>query len=109
VSTHRVQWEICDDMVTGVLICEAPEGDICRLACAEECGAEAWPCFTYNDDGSEREHDMKGGGHCNAVLFIEQDSLEVSHGHGSEPLRSGPVNVWFDGDSYLWKYAAVSA
>jgi hypothetical protein len=73
--------------------------------CTEACGSETWPCFTYNDDGTERVHAMvDNGGHCNPAGWINNcDGAIEHHGHESHELISGPIVFEWDGNDYLWR------
>lgn len=90
--------------------CDAPFGSRCRLSCAEDCGAEQWPCNSYDDEGEEIKpaHPMEDSGGCHVVLYLEQgEPMESYEGDdlGPSGLRSGLVNVVWEGDYYGWTYA----
>jgi len=101
---HRVTWTIdAGDGVLGEFTCDAPPLSACRLVCAEDCGAEQWPC----GGGEVDYHRMRDGGECQVVLFLDggaRDSYDPDA--PTMPVRSGPVEVrWLD-DYYAWSYAA---
>jgi hypothetical protein len=93
--------------------CDAPEGSRCRLVCAEDCGAEQWPCNSYDDQGEEIQpaHPMRDSGECHVVLFLGLGDPMESYEGGEEPfdLRSGPVKAEWEGDYYGWEYEPAKA
>lgn len=100
---HRIEWTVSHDFVRGELTCVADVGGFCRLSCAEECGAESWPCVSWDDDGP-REHAMVDCGHCHALLFMEDLNAEESYDGPSRVAVSGPVLIEWTGDTYVWRY-----
>lgn len=93
-----------------VFTCLAPVGATCRLKCAEDCGSETYPCFTYGDPAKgepvEREHAMVDSGLCNVVEWLtNSDPWDCFHGENDTPVRSGPIRAWWEGDFYAWDYA----
>lgn len=97
-----------------VAVCTAPEGAVCRLVCAEDCGAEAWPCGGYDyDAGEELEpHPMRDGGYCNAAEYLNGDDADdlADDGWVGDPAAkgyAGPISVRWSGadETYLWQPA----
>lgn len=92
-------------------ICDAPDGSVCRLLCAEDCGAESWPCggYDYENDEEREPHPMRDGGYCNAVLFLNGngDATECAVDQDDPTARTytGRINVSWSGadETYLWE------
>lgn len=100
---HRVVVE--DDWLTARFECDAPVGSKCRLTCAVNCGAEEWPCGTWNDDVDELEqHAMADSGECHVLLFLDN-----TDGARDDADRTGLIEVTWEGDFYSWVYAPLSA
>lgn len=99
--------------------CDAPEGSVCRLECAEFCGSEEWPCYGWDpetDEPIQRAHDMIDSGECHVVLFLSEsagDPWESYEGPEPEILGEqtlpGPIEVAWRGAYYSWKYAEPTA
>ena len=92
---HRVQWEILKGgYVNGEIVCNAPAGAFCRLACPEGC--ETWPC----------EHRFEDQGYCNAVEWISNSDPQDAYDGADHALESGPVIVEWDArhECYVWCY-----
>lgn len=83
--------------------CQSDLGAHCRLVCSESCGAEEWPCSTTEPDGTERVHRMIDGGDCQAIPFIE-DCIDEAYAGDQAPLRSGPIDLTWNGVTYVWHY-----
>lgn len=87
--------------------CSASEGAKCRLVCAEDCGAEAWPCGGYDSetDAEKEPHPMRDGGYCIVTLFLEEDPDGCAVAVDAPALRrySGPIRVSWDDDYYVWE------
>ena len=97
-----------DEYGEATATCDAPEGAKCRLTCAEDCGAETWPCGAWDDD--DQQHAMTDCGECHVVLYLNGncDASEYFTVEG-DPLADtyvGPVTVTWDGEVYLWEPAA---
>jgi hypothetical protein len=106
-ADHRVEFTIEPESIDGRIICEATEGAKCRLVCSvADCEAEQWPCFTYNDDGTETEHPMKDYGRCLVPDWFE-DSIETYYNGPPQVLVNGPIVFDWQGDFYEWHYAAA--
>jgi hypothetical protein len=97
---HHVEWP---EDGNPTFTCDAPVGSPCRLECAENCGAEEWPCNTWDEDADEpgRAHDMTDAGECHVVLFLDNDD------HSDQDRYSGPITVEWAGDYYEWEKADV--
>jgi hypothetical protein len=94
---HHVEWP---EDGNPTFTCTAEVGARCRLACAEECGAEEWPCGRYDEDDQEQAaHPMQDSGECHVVLFLDSDD------HWEQDRYSGPIKVTWDGDHYDWEPA----
>lgn len=104
---HDVEWSINGYWVEAKVSCASGEGSWCRLACAEECGAETWPCESWEDgtDGP-REHVMRDGGHCGVLPFFDEgdEAMAELYDGKSHALVSGPVQIRWDGATYRWRY-----
>lgn len=88
--------------VTPRITCSAPVGAPCRLHCGI---CEDYP---REDHASHELHDM---GYC---LFVEgwfDDSSVIfeMYDGGETELRSGPVDLSWDGDGVLWSYAGTES
>lgn len=100
-TAHHIAWTIEGDWIRGELACTAPEGATCRLSC--EKGCETWPCAETLD--VEFECPISDAGACNAAVWINETGPQEAHGGDAcETLRDGPVDVWWDGDSWRWAY-----
>lgn len=82
------------------IVCDSPEGAMCRLSC--EAG-----CEEYSEG---HEHVLSDQGQCNAELFINEGDVEVNYDPtrgGSFPLHDGAeVVVTWNGDYYAWRLAS---
>ncbi len=91
--------------------CREPDGAPCRLDCAEpaeRCGREDMP--PHSD--YEGEHATRDMGDCNYRLWLTEDPSLLPELHdpaaGPEPISDGmPVDIRWDGDSYVWRAAKV--
>ena len=112
---HAVSWQVDTEWVDATFTCDAPEGADCRLVCAEECGADFWPCHSYDEDGdNEREHRRVDGGSCLAVDCLKNEEGPDSYDREAPraPLRSGPIVVRWTGDELqpcVWSYPPEGA
>lgn len=99
-----------------VAVCTAPEGAACRLVCAEDCGAEWWPCggygYDYDADEEREPHPMRDGRYCNVVEYLNEENADdlLDEGWAGDAEAcgyAGPISVrWSDGDkTYLWQPA----
>jgi hypothetical protein len=94
--------------------CDAPSGAVCRMACAESCGAEVWPCggYDYDADAECEPHPMRDMGECNVVLYLNQenpDDLFTVEGDPDARTYVGPIRVSWGDDVYLWEPAEPTA
>lgn len=96
---HRIEWFLDRDSVEGHVICEAAEGASCRRYCPAGC--EYWPC----------EHDLADSGDCNAVEWFDATGTPADSYANKDrvPLRDGPIDVWWDGDGWIWEYPPPGA
>ena len=109
-EVHVLRVELRNERVRLTIECESPEGAMCRLECAEACGADEYPCFSEDEDGTQRAHKLKDSGHCNAELFINEGDIEACNDMDEEPLWDGmPVEVEWDGDGYVWRGAELES
>jgi hypothetical protein len=94
---HHVEWP---EDERPRFTCDAPSGSKCRLSCAEDCGAEEWPCSGWDDDkdAPTPDHPMTDSGECHVVLYLEDDD-----GWWEQDRYSGPIKVTWDGDHYDWE------
>jgi len=97
---HWIDWRVSDGSVRAAFSCFAPPMSRCRLECAEDCGAEGWPC------GYDQDHRMRDSGECHALLFLDQVYAEESYDPDAAPVpvHDGLVQVRWDGDCYVWSY-----
>lgn len=108
---HVLRVELDGDSLHSRVECRATEGAACRLVCAEDCGAETYPCYSYDPATKEdREHAQKDGGFCNIAEWINADVPEVSHQRVKEPVFDGmPILPEWEGDYYSWRGIKPSA
>jgi hypothetical protein len=93
--------------------CDAPVGSVCRMGCAEDCGAEVWPCggYDYEADRECEPHPMGDVGECNVVLYLNAenpDDLFSVEGDPDARTYSGPIQVAWENDTYVWEPAEGS-
>lgn len=115
--THFLTWTHDRDCVRVSATCHADEGADCRLICADpDCSAEeftlerrvdgtAYHAYGEDDDGDETFHDLKDGGACNVVEFLDAGGFIDELAVEAEPFVIGTVSiepVWA-GDYYAWK------
>lgn len=98
VAGHRVDWFIDWDSIHGIVTCLASKDAPCRLVCRYGC--EAWPCGHDNDS-------LIDNGQCNAVEWWDNSGtvFEFYDGKDRRPLRNGPINVTWDGETWMWTFA----
>lgn len=113
MSGHHLRVHFCCGCFSAEVVCREPEGANCRLMCAENCGAETYPCGGYvGDPGREenyREHELVDYGACNAAEWINFGSgPEECCGVTTEfPVSDGmPIEVIWFGDCYEWEPVA---
>ena len=97
---HHIEWT--EDESRPRFTCAAGVGAKCRLVCAEECGAESWPCGRWDydlDQERDEAHPMRDDGECHVALFLDMDECDYSERH------TGPITVWWEGDFYSWEPA----
>lgn len=82
--------------ITAKLSCTAPVGAPCRLWCDEG-------CESAGQDHAE-VHELRDQGYCCRTVGWFDDSPLERYDGGIEPLRSGPVILTWDGDTYNWSY-----
>lgn len=94
---HHIEWP--EDEARPRFTCSAEVGAKCRLVCAEDCGAEEWPCgkWDYDRDEEREAHSMRDAGECHVVLFLDLDDHDYSERH------TGPIKVRWEGDFYSWE------
>lgn len=117
---HRLDRDAADEdgfPARPVAVCTASHGAVCRLVCAEDCGAEVWPCggYDYEADEERDAHPMRDGGYCNVVEYLNGDNPddlldEDWIGDASARGYAGPISVrWSSGDeTYLWQPAPAA-
>jgi hypothetical protein len=93
--THSMRLTIEVGSVVADWTCIADEGAACRMTCPEGC--ETW-------DDDHWPHRLVDKGECNAVEWLDNDAWDETYGGDPEHLRSGPVEVWWNGDGYSWRY-----
>jgi hypothetical protein len=76
--------------------CDAPIGSVSRMGCAEECGAEVWPCGGY-----DYEADVECEPHPDDLFSVEGDPEAGTY--------AGPIAVSWQDDTYLWEPAEASS
>lgn len=111
---HHIEWDV-GTVTTATFTCDAPEGSLCRLTCAEDCGAETWPCGR-DDEWDRGGHDMIDAGHCQVLPWLEAVDWDETFEDGA-PDRPHPHNhlpyadiaVRWDGDGYVWRYPDPAA
>jgi hypothetical protein len=97
---HRVDWLIDNAHDPyAKFTCSAPVGTLCRCWCAEGCDE-----FCSDQAG----HRWEDSGECRITTWLENGGTpgELYMGDVNEPLRSGPIETEWDGECYLWQYAA---
>jgi hypothetical protein len=95
---HHMEWP--EEESRPRFTCSAEAGSRCRLVCAEDCGAEEWPCgrWDYDLDAERQEaHPMRDDGECHVVLFLDMDE------HDYCDRYSGLIKVRWEGDFYSWE------
>ena len=94
---HRIEVTIdTDGGIDAAIVCDAPEGASCRTWCDEGCEfgtSEHWENHTLRDQG-----------YCTQVEGWFDDPFEC-YGGSTAPLRSGPVDLIWEGDYFTWRYA----
>lgn len=97
-NPHRVKVTLTQLYGVGVdIVCDAPEGASCRMWCDEGCEfgtLEHWENHTLRDQG-----------YCTQTEgWFDEEPLELYAGPATE-LRSGPIDLIWDGDCFTWRYA----
>jgi len=122
MTDHRVDWTHVCDLIRGRITCTAdPErGALCRFTCPEAGCEEGWVGPAEKDgDGWFHDYvdpyavDIKATGHqlrletwCNITEWIDNSSgVEESYAGPNGEVRSGPIDVRWNGDDYEWQYA----
>lgn len=90
---HTVKWTIEGGSFPawGAVTCDAPEGSRCRMECVEGCWHEC-------------EHEKEDVGYCTAADWIDANGVPEHYSGPVHPCSDGPVDVWWDGDTWLWRY-----
>lgn len=124
MSGHRLDLNVTDDYLTAEWSCLEPETAPCRLHHLPEhvWECESWSLCPCGTDGvvapdevghPTGQHDRRGHplvpGRCNIVEWLENESWEESHRRGTQEVRSGPVEVEWDGDTYYWWFTDPAA
>ena len=92
--------------------CTAPEGAKCRTNCwtCYEEQREVCECISFNEDGHEREPDMRDFGYCLEMVWLtESDALEEMYNGERTPVRGPdpqPIQLEWTGDDYAWDYTS---
>jgi hypothetical protein len=93
------------------LVChETERWSLCHLICKEQC--DGWNIDDHvmpgRENGVEEGHQLEWRPICNAVEWMEDEGPEEHFvGEDPTPLSDGmPVEVKFDGDTYVWKVVA---
>lgn len=108
---HDVEWTVSSGYIRGEFTCTAAVGAFCRLSCAEECGAEEWPCYSFegaNENLQQRQHALVDCGHCHAVVFLENESAEETYAGLGATAVSGAIVIHWNGLGYMWRYPEAS-
>ena len=108
---HRIER---DSEGYGRVVCEGEPLSRCRLICAEDCGAEWWPCGGDDDPTvDETYHRMRDGGYCHVVEYLSNDLAGLCADDQSPVAHTyaGPISVeWDSGDeTYIWEPLNASA
>ncbi len=117
MSDHKVLWHHDMDTIVGEIICTAdPEsGALCRLDCENPACFEGavgpvervdgqW-VHAYGDD---ELHPLKKTGYCNFREWMDcSSSIIESYGGPETEVRSGPIDVTWNGDNFEWTYVGV--
>lgn len=78
------------------LLCDAPVGAQCRLWCDKGCDSAGEDHADY--------HELSDTGYCiKTEAWFDDEPFELYHGD-EHPLRSGPVELEWQGDTYTWAY-----
>ncbi len=123
MSDHRVEWTHDRDTIVGRIVCtaDADQGAApCRWTCSAASCQDGWSGQAEKDgDGWFHEYDEIDGEvvrhplrleSCNLVEYIDSSGgIEESYGGGPTEVRSGPVEVLWNGDYYEWWYYHVAA
>lgn len=97
VRPHRIDITLdASGNVTAKLSCSAPVGAPCRLWCDQG-------CESAGKDHAE-VHELTDQGHCCRTEGWFDDSPFELYDGDEAPLRSGPVILTWDGDTYNWSY-----
>ena len=124
MSDHKVLWHHDMDTIVGEIICTAdPEaGALCRLDCEHPGCEEGWvgPAtkdvggwfhdYDLDDPDSTSvvfiRHPLKFQS-CNVREWIHADSSVAGcYGGPETEVRSGPINVTWNGDYFEWTYVS---
>jgi len=100
-NTHRLEVEPAADWV-GRMVCDAPEGAKCRMACDE--------CDEYLSANHD-EHELHDQGYCLKVEGWFDDGVDNCYDgdvFALGRLHSGPVLITWNGDWMVWRYDTKS-
>lgn len=110
MADHKVLWHHDMDTIVGEIICTAdPEsGAPCRFYCADSACEQGWlgPA-AKDDDGWFHDHDIP---HqlilipCHFREWINDSSVAERYGGPETEVRSGPIDVTWNGDNFEWTY-----
>lgn len=115
--SHFIDWRIDNAREPYARFrCTADVGAHCRAWCAEGCEefcshqprtAATWEDGTRVVVG----HRWEDTGECRIVTWLENGGTpgELFMGDDETPVRSGEIEVEWDGDCYLWQYAEAQS
>lgn len=90
---HRIDWMATRLGLESFVHCSAAVGANCRLECEQGC-----------DGGCL--HELVDGGRCLGVEWLLESGVQDGYQDAAAPLRSGPVEVFWDvdGERWAWRY-----
>jgi hypothetical protein len=96
VSGHRLSVILDAERVYLRVHCDEPKEANCRLACAEDCTAESYPCG----------HKLIDAGWCNAAEWFDASGGAEEFAWPNDPIPlhdQMPVDVYWDGALWRWR------
>lgn len=99
-SQHRIDISIdTDGAIHGEISCTAPAGADCRLWCDHGCD-------THGGDGCGKGDALSDQRYCVSTSgWFDNDVFDLYAGPRA-PLRSGLVDILWEGDYSTWTYSA---
>jgi hypothetical protein len=102
MSDHFLEVVIERDYIHTSVVCRAVEGAECRMWCNNGC--ETHP--TYGEDDEPVKEDLFDQGTCLRTPYLEMVAIEEAYvGPDNEPLRSGEIDLVWQGDWYGWQFS----